>query len=56
MIAENVKENKYKISKLAEMTNSEVKGDQEIVVDNACGVAESINSSCLLYTSPSPRD
>jgi UDP-3-O-[3-hydroxymyristoyl] glucosamine N-acyltransferase len=45
LIAENVKENKYKISKLAEMTNSEVKGDQEIVVDNACGVAESINSS-----------
>ena len=45
MIAENVKENKYKISKLAEMTNSEVKGDQEIVVDNASGVAESINTS-----------
>ena len=45
MIVKNVKENKYKISKLAEMTNSEVKGDQEIVVDNASGVAESINTS-----------
>jgi UDP-3-O-[3-hydroxymyristoyl] glucosamine N-acyltransferase len=45
LIVKNVKENKYKISKLAEMTNSEVKGDQEIVVDNASGVAESINTS-----------
>ena len=45
MIAENAKKNKYKISKLAKMTDSEVKGNLEIVVDNARGVAESIKTS-----------
>ena len=45
MIAANEKDNKYKIAQLAEMTGSEVKGDGETVVDNACGVAESVNTS-----------
>ena len=45
LIAEREKENKYKISKLAEITESEIKGNRELVVDNARGVSESIETS-----------
>ena len=45
MIAGNEKDNNYKISKLAAMTGSEVKGDGALMVDNACGVGESVKTS-----------
>ena len=45
MTAGKVKDNKYKIAQLAAMTESEIRGDREIVVDNACGVAESVETS-----------